>query len=282
MKKVVLGGMTLVVCALGSPALAADLPAEPAYSSPLIVPRYDWTGFYIGVNAGYSWGQSAAAFNLAGFPPSSGTHIMNGWVAGGQAGVNWQFNGNLVAGLEADFQAARQDGTINYTAGPLCATTGTVLITTTCTTGSASLEQRLPWFATVRGRLGVVLVPHWMIYATGGVAYGEIDDTVSITTNTTTSQSVLGFPLGTTTTSAIAFAVANNRRAGWVAGGGIEYVLSGPWTAKLEYLFVDYGTFSSTYTLAGVPMLTLSSHVRDNIVRVGLNYRFGEPVVAKY
>jgi outer membrane immunogenic protein len=66
-------------------------------------------------------------------------------------------------------------------------------------------------------------------------------------------------------------------------GGGSEWVLSGPWTAKLEYLFVDLGTIGNTFTAGGVvPTVVESSHVRDNIIRIGLNYRFGGPVVASY
>jgi outer membrane immunogenic protein len=59
-------------------------------------------------------------------------------------------------------------------------------------------------------------------------------------------------------------------------------VLHGPWTAKFEYMFVDYGNFSNTYTAAGVPVPTTSTHMIDNILRIGVNYRFSGPVVAKY
>ena len=66
-------------------------------------------------------------------------------------------------------------------------------------------------------------------------------------------------------------------------GGGSEWVLSGPWTAKLEYLFVDLGTVTNTLVGGGaVPTVVASSHVRDNIVRIGLNYRFGGPMSARY
>jgi outer membrane immunogenic protein len=88
-------------------------------------------------------------------------------------------------------------------------------------------------------------------------------------------------PAGTTTTTAAAS--VNTNRAGWTVGGGAEWVISGLGTAKLEYLYVDLGTVSNTFAgLGAFAPLATSSHVTDNIVRVGLNYRFGGPVVAKY
>jgi outer membrane immunogenic protein len=65
-------------------------------------------------------------------------------------------------------------------------------------------------------------------------------------------------------------------RAGWTAGGGVEGVISGNWTAKLEYLYMDYGKINNSF--AGVaPLFTpinLSTHVTDNVVRAGVNYHF--------
>ena len=83
---------------------------------------------------------------------------------------------------------------------------------------------------------------------------------------------------------AINSGTATATHTGWTVGGGSEWVLSGGWTAKLEYLFVDLGTIGNSYVSnAGVvPTVVESSHVRDNIIRIGLNYRFGGPVVASY
>jgi outer membrane immunogenic protein len=72
---------------------------------------------------------------------------------------------------------------------------------------------------------------------------------------------------------------------GWTVGAGVEASLGGNWTGKIEYLYMDFGK----YTTAGVLLLNappirvdLASKVTDNILRVGLNYAFGGPVVAKY
>ena len=82
---------------------------------------------------------------------------------------------------------------------------------------------------------------------------------------------------------------ASDIHAGWTVGGGAEVAIGGGWTAKVEYLYVDLGTisdsFSSTLFAAGGAAnlaSNLSSHVTDNIVRVGLNYNFSAPVISKY
>jgi len=277
MKKLVLAGAALAVLVSG-PAMAADLPLK----APPIVPVYDWTGFYIGINGGYSFGRSETDFNFPGFPVVSGKFNINGAVAGGQAGYNWQFSPKMVFGVEGDLQWARQGGTLEIADGPFCTTTIIRIQTTSCVEADASLEQRLRWFGTARGRVGVLAAPYLLLYATGGVAFGEFENNVTIVNSATVTTSLNGVPLGTVATVATAAGSTNNNRIGWTVGGGAEFILHGPWTAKMEFLFVDYGNFSNTYTLAGVPVLTTSTHMIDNILRFGLNYRFGGPVVAKY
>ena len=103
MRKLLLGGVAFVAFAFASPALAADLPAEPAYkAAPLIVPTYDWTGFYIGVNGGYSSGNSKNTYTITGLAPFASSTHMGGDVFGGQAGYNWQVTRSWVVGIEAD------------------------------------------------------------------------------------------------------------------------------------------------------------------------------------
>ena len=273
MKKLLLGGLAFIAFALGSPALAADLPADPLYkSSPLIVPVYDWTGFYVGVDGGWSFGKSSTDFTVTGFAPESISPHMNNWVVGGEAGYNWQFSRNFVAGIEADLQATGEEGT---GIAPTLITPGCIP-GILCTTTNVGIDQRLRWFGTARARLGFLPFDHLLLYATGGAAFGEIESTTSVTTNT---SSILPF----LASSNVATETATTTRAGWTAGGGAEWVLSGGWTAKLEYLYVDLGNVG--YTLVNTVTATTvgtSSHFTDNIVRVGINYRFGGPVVASY
>ena len=75
-------------------------------------------------------------------------------------------------------------------------------------------------------------------------------------------------------------------QVGWAAGAGVEAALGGGWTGKVEYLHVDLGSFSYTYTSTTTfpfrGTFSATSHVTDDIIRVGVNYRFGGAVVAKY
>jgi outer membrane immunogenic protein len=137
------------------------------------------------------------------------------------------------------------------------------------------VDQKLRWFGTARGRVGFLPWDHVMLYVTGGAAFGEVESNATITS---TATFLFNAPFTT-----FASGTATNTRAGYTVGGGSEWVLSGPWTAKLEYLFVDLGTVSNTFVGGGVvPTVVASSHVRDNIVRIGINYRFGGPVTASY
>jgi outer membrane immunogenic protein len=280
MRKLVFAGVTLAALGAVQPAMSADLPAEPYKAAPLIVPVYDWTGFYVGVNGGYSWGNSANTYTITGFAPVASSTHMNGGVFGGQIGYNWQPNRNFVIGIEADLQGTWQNGTDNP---PSVSATTTSLnclpgfgIAVTCpATNAVGVDEKLRWLGTVRARLGFVPWDNVMLYVTGGAAFGEVE------WNATTTNTVFGL-LGTTTAT-LNSATATSTHAGWTVGGGSEWVLSGPWTAKLEYLFVDLGTIGNTFTGGGVvPTVVETSHVRDNIVRIGLNYRFGGPVVARY
>jgi outer membrane immunogenic protein len=259
-------------------AFAADLPVK----APPIVPPvvYTWTGFYAGLNGGYSWGNtnnSYVAPSLPGYAYSA-SQSMNGWVFGGQAGYNWQFNPRWVFGVEGDIDATGQRGTANqipntvvtvFVPGPAAVALPTI---TTTTTTTASLEEKLSWLATLRGRIGVLPSDRVLLYATGGLAVGEVKSTSLVGT---TISVVPSFGPGATTTAGAALATGTTTRAGWTVGAGVEGLIAPNWTAKLEYLYVDLGTLNNTFVGLGAfaPLLT-SSHVTDNIVRAGFNYKF--------
>jgi outer membrane immunogenic protein len=268
MRKLLLAGVTLAALSVVDAARAADLPVEPVYKGgPLIVPVYDWTGFYVGISGGYSRGNASNAYTFTGLASVAGSTRMDGGVFGGQAGYNWQATRNFVVGLEADLQGTWQNGTDNPPGVTTTACTGAVPLCTDV----VAVDQKLRWFGTARGRAGFLPWDHVMLFVTGGAAFGEVESNATIT-NTATGA-----------TLAIASGTATNTRAGWTAGGGSEWVLSGPWTAKLEYLFVDLGTVTNTFVGGGaVPTVVASSHVRDNVIRIGINYRFGGPVTARY
>ena len=269
------------IVSLGA-AEAADLPVRTYTKAPMVVaPVYDWTGFYVGANLGWSFGRARTDFSIAGVPFSSTSQRMDGILGGLQAGYNWQ-SGRAVFGLETDIQATAQKGSsslgqfIPGTAGILCVLEIDV-INPTCLpgtgipgipaiTGIVTYQNKLPWFGSFRGRLGFTPADRWLLYVTGGLAYGEV--TTSETSNV--NGAVVAFSTDRT-------------KLGWTVGGGVEAALWSNWTAKHEYLYIDLGTVNDVLIgIAPITPIVTSSRVTDQIVRVGLNYRFGGPVVARY
>ncbi len=238
-------GATALAALMASPALAADLRVRgPVYKSPPPV-VYNWTGFYGGVNVGYSWGRQSNDWTIPGFLAVSEGQNMNGVIGGVQWGYNWQL-GNWVLGTESDFQGSAQRGSTTYCVDIGCGTT-------------VAAEHKLPWFGTSRTRIGFLPTQQFLIYATGGLAYGQVKSDYSL------------FVGGV----GIAQSNFKDVRAGYTLGGGIEGAFGGGWSAKLEYLWVDLGTATSTTTIGGFVVDTYSSRVTDNIVRIGLNYKLG-------
>lgn len=236
-----------------SSAYAADLPTRPYTKAPVLAPTYNWSGFYIGGEVGYGWGDSFQCA-LCGTPAGIATNRYNigGVLGGGTAGYNWQLNSNWVIGVETDFSFANIKG-----GAPSNADYG-------CDNGLVNAcNTSVDWFGTVRGRVGYT-VNNALFYGTGGWAYGrakaDIDNCADTAAGDCGSANVNG----------------------WAAGGGIEYGFTPNWSTKLEYLHVDLGQFVfSNIAGSGCYGQNCSSDAKFDIVRVGLNYRFGAPVVAK-
>jgi outer membrane immunogenic protein len=255
MKKMAFAIAALGMAAASAPAFAADM----ALKAPPPAPVYNWTGWYAGLNLGGSFGKASDTVTYAGVPiATTGSQQLDGIIGGGQLGYNWQ-SGTWLAGLEADIQGSSERAN-----NPALAALGPVTIPGIAAfpvTGTLGVNERLSWFGTLRGRLGVLATPTWLFYVTGGLAYGEIQ------TSETFTIGALAFGNNFSTT-----------HAGWTAGGGIEGSINSNWSAKVEYLYIDLGTVSSTFAPAGIPVpfspIGFSSHVTDNILRVGVNYHF--------
>jgi len=277
MKRIVIG-MAAAMSLFATGAMAADLAARPYVKAPAVAAVVDsWTGFYIGGNVGYSWGRARNTETISNFatgvPLATGTgtgsNDVNGVIGGGQIGYNWQMQ-NWLFGLETDIQGSGEKGAINFTC-VACANDGTNITST--------ITQKLSWFGTARGRVGVLVTPSVLLYGTGGLAYGELKTGGSIT-----GTNIAGVPV------TVAFPGTSSTRVGWTAGVGVEGKIAPNWTAKLEYLYMDLGSVSAgpIATTILVPVRTAggvsySSGFTDNILRVGVNYQFGgSPVVAKY
>jgi outer membrane immunogenic protein len=276
MRKLILGVGAVAFALTITTANAADL-RRPVYKAPP-PPVWSWTGFYLGANVGYSWGRSNTDIHLTGANTlltvnfaANRSFRMDGVIGGGQLGYNLQ-NGIWVWGIEADIQASGQKGSTAFTCALLC-TSGDAFDELRNVSGT--FEQKLRWFGTLRGRLGVAAGPSVMPYLTGGLAYGGIR----------TGGTLSGLTVGGLATST-SFGPSSVTRTGWTAGAGIEGLLGGGWTVKLEYLYIDLGTVSTVATFpTNAPPLTATynSRITDNIARVGINYLFGGgPVAARY
>jgi opacity protein-like surface antigen len=247
-------------------SFAADLPVSRPYrSAPFIVRQpVEWTGLYFGANAGYGWGQyssnitfagltvvNAADLTAAGGPTElSGTRVTGsgsprGAIAGGQIGFNWQA-GMFVFGAEIDGQWSGQENTFTVVCGPNCTATESVKIRS---------------LVTGRGRFGLAF--DWIMpYVTGGAAM--VDGLNNLTMS-----------IGGTSAS---FMPLSHTTLGWTAGAGVEVALWSNWSAKLEYLYVSANgatKFAPIPSVLGLGNASTPGDYRDNIVRVGFNYRFG-------
>jgi outer membrane immunogenic protein len=234
MKKLILAIVTFA--AMTSVGLAADLPAKMPVKAPLVATPFTWTGFYVGLNAGYGWGHSKIFEDCEDCAPNPifpmGTFDPKGFIGGGQVGYNYQMN-SLVLGVEGDFDY------FGAQASGLGLSNGYIQ------------TVRYHWFATTRGRVGWA-VDKALFYATGGAAFADIFHS---SLNPDGSQ-------GSTT------------RAGWVAGGGIEYAVSPHWSVKGEYLYADLGTTVLHGTFTPPRPIFFNYQDKVQILRVGVNYLF--------
>jgi outer membrane immunogenic protein len=254
---------------LASPVLAADMAAP---LPPPVAPAFSWTGVYFGLNAGWlgadnsminqatPGADSAFSVELATLAALStgalSVGTKSGFIGGAELGYNYQIN-NWVAGIEADIQGIAGQA-VN---GSLITASGSITSTLT-----GSMNTR--WLGTLRGRLGFLPTPTLLVYGTGGLAYGE----VAATTTLSQSDTLTGFSGGGIGGDGFTQLVA-----GWTAGGGVEWMFAQNWSAKIEFLHYDLGTTSFTWvatdnnTGAIYQNETTSVHNQGNIVRVGLN-----------
>jgi outer membrane immunogenic protein len=258
MKRALLG-LVAIGALIAGPAMAADMGMPLKAPPPAVMPAPLWTGWYIGANIGGSFGTVTQTASFpATIPPTSpfgsASSDLDGVIGGGQIGYNWQ-TGNWVLGIEADIQGSSERSSSSQTGTGSISIIGVGLFPFSDT---LAMTEKLDWLGTVRGRLGVTAGPNWLLYATGGLAYGGLDTDTTLTVG--------------------AVSAVNNfstTRAGWTVGAGIEGWLGHNWTAKVEYLYVDLGSFTNTFTgLSVITPVVLTTHVTDNIVRVGLNYHF--------
>jgi outer membrane immunogenic protein len=242
-------------------AMAADMPLELPRMAP--IPVYNWSGWYVGGNAGAGWGNfnRSIAFSdptgIIGFGTyfaAGGNAFPNlspsGFIGGGQIGADWQW-GNFVGGAVADFQGADISALASATVQP---PGGFVQSTQT-------LSQKLDFLGTARARGGWAF-GNWLLYGTGGFAYGHA--TSSLTFNAPAAAVFLSNSAGQSPN-------------GWVAGAGVNYGWWN-WVAGVEWLHYDLGNTTVTATLSPLGVvpgsLTATQRLAGDVLRGTLSYKF--------
>lgn len=241
--------LTILFCSCAALAVTATAGPETISSgkemkqvAPTPAPECNWTGFYIGVNAGGQWGHSENKdIDDYWFDDKPWGYDESGFAGGGQVGYNYQWNW-LVLGAEADLGYMNLDGNgiepgTNQEGGP--------------NVGRSESD----FFTTIRGRLGFAC-GSWLFYGTGGgigVNYETgIDDN---------NEGVHGH--------------ADDFTWGWTAGGGIEKMFGCHWSIKVEYLRfeLEKQDFHAFWSETGTNY-RFNGNTEGNIVRAGLNYKF--------
>jgi len=214
----------------------AAMASDMPVKAPHIQSVFDWTGFYIGAHAGYSRGSSNAVLSD---PATTATSNSFGGVIGGvQAGYNYRLPSGILLGVEADITFP------NYL-------TSNSVVSSLATARSAATEQ-WDYVGTARGRVGYATGP-WLAYATGGLAWaGE----------RFLNLSVIGGDEKTL-----------NTRLGWAAGAGVEYAFAPHWSARLEYLYSQFGKADIRFPSATQYASTLDFQS----LRLGLNRKVDWP-----
>jgi high affinity Mn2+ porin len=240
-------------------AAAADLPVKIPLKDPESPSPFDWTGFYLGGHVGFATGSSnwVASTTAAPSPPLSGSvDLFNSYDAfrgtgsffhGLQAGYNYKLPSRFVVGVEADFSAPNTLAGTQALSSPLI--------------GLASYNDTVLDSGTARGRIGY-LFGNWLAYGTGGFAW---------TYDQLTRTQFAGTPPGGSAGAGTAES-AFLWRLGWAVGAGVEVPVGPNWTARLEYLYSDFGRGGVTFP-AGAQRF--DSDLALQSVRLGFNYQFG-------
>jgi outer membrane immunogenic protein len=253
MKNILLGAVGLAAAGIAAPAVAADLPAVPTRSytkAPAYVASiYDWSGFYLGANAGYGTERSCWDFTNAGaFVAAEGCHNAGGAIAGGQLGYRLQ-SGSFVYGLEAQGDWANLSGS-----NPSIFTPG------------LTNRSRMDAFGLFTGQFGYAL-NNTLLYVKGGAAVTDNKYDQLVTSS--------GAPISS---------AGELTRWGGTAGVGVEYGFTPNWSAAIEYdhLFISSGLANFTVTQTALPFGTDRVRGDTDLVSARINYKWGSPGIAKY
>jgi outer membrane immunogenic protein len=253
--------------AIGASA-AAHADGYATRGAPSYAP-FSWTGFYAGANVGSAWIDGSLATSVGPTPPGVNVFAASvedqinaagapqrfsstGLTGGAQLGHNWQKE-IFVFGFEVDVQGVGLHGSNTVTQPFIVLPANTYTLTR---------QMNVDWFATARGRLGVA-VGRVLFYGTGGLAVADTKTHFTFSENFLNSSEV---------------ANSSQWMTGWTAGGGFEYALGSHLTFKTEYLYLDFGSMSSSGNrISNGPSDEAFAHRADltmRAIRAGLNYKF--------
>jgi high affinity Mn2+ porin len=228
--------MKQVVASIALVALGSGLAAAQGAGrgGPAPVPAaVDWSGLYAGGQVGYGLGGFGAGSHTLPLQGQVLPHSVTGLTGGYQAGVNWQTGSGAVIGLEGDIVFMSPIDRPRVDPAPY--------------------DNTLDYVATFRGRFGHAfgsILP----YVTGGLGLMRGHVHINDADGNTIDQPA-------------------HTHYGWVVGAGVEAALGGPWSAKLEYNYLDLGARS--YRSASYPAL-VRSDPQLHLLKLGLNYRLGD------
>lgn len=205
MKKLFLTSAFLLgLSGIASAADAVVLEPTPEAS---LAPVFTWTGGYVGLQAGYLWGDGHSSYATGAFADPD----IDGWLVGGYVGYNYQMANNIVLGIDADLAWSNADGfgdgmlAVGIPVGP----------------GTGDLYE-LTWSGAARLRVGYAM-DRFLPYLAGGLAFGDVDVT----------------PF----TAGVAGTTVGDNMVGWTIGAGVEYAFTDNLIGRAEYRYTDFGDF---------------------------------------
>jgi opacity protein-like surface antigen len=236
----------MIVGLIAGAAQAADMPLKSPPRAYPVANIGDWTGFYLGVHAGYGWGKSKLEdFDIADETDAPFHHPKpKGGVFGGYAGYNWQ-TGRFIGGLEIDYSFANLKETQS------CSDDGCFI-----NIPSRTLTGKVDALASARARAGFLVTDSLLAYGTAGIGLARSQASETITRCTDCNPDIF---------------TAKSNNFGWVAGGGLEYKLTQNVLLRGEYLHYDFGSVGYAFDHQGP---TVNTKLTVDVARGGLSFKF--------
>lgn len=234
MRLAILAASITFAAAMTGSAFAADAVAELPVTS-----TYNWTGAYVGAQAGHLWSKGDMTFSITG---DYANPKPQGFLGGIYGGANYQFSNDVVVGVDADFAWTKADATMHFydRAG--------------VEHPESSGIQDVKWQGAVRARLGYAF-DRWLPYIAGGVAFAHVDQNVVSGTRPYDDYS--------------------HTYTAWTLGAGVEYAFTDNLVGRFEYRYTDFGSQDFPgHNFPDINIVPLTTKLASNDIRIGIAYKF--------